>query len=50
MSPIEDGRMIAKKLRETITTIRKLSQALEIKPEEVDEFNAAIDKAARRGG
>jgi len=30
--------------------LRKLSQALEIKPEEVDEFKTAIDKAAWRGG
>ena len=42
---LEEGKWLP-----TLTTIRKLSQALDIKPEEVDEFNAAIDKAARRGG
>ena len=33
----------------SLTTVRKLSATLNVDPEEVEEFKAAIDKAARRG-
>ena len=33
----------------SLPTVRKLSKVLAIGPEEVEEFKAAIDKAARRG-
>ena len=33
----------------SLATIKKLSEALGVNPEEVEEFKAAIDKAAKRG-
>jgi transcriptional regulator with XRE-family HTH domain len=33
----------------SLATIGKLAGALEVKPEDVEEFKAAIDKAAGRG-
>ncbi len=39
---LEQGKYVA-----SLTTVRKLSQALEVNPEEIEEFKAAIDKAAQ---
>jgi len=39
---IEDGRYLPR-----LTTVQKLSQVLDVQPEEVDEFRAAIEAAAR---
>lgn len=33
----------------SLPTVRKLAGVLEVDPEEVEEFKAAIDKAAKRG-
>lgn len=33
----------------SLATVRKLSKALGVQPEEVEEFKAAIDKASHRG-
>ena len=41
---IEHGKWLP-----SLPTVRKLSRVLAIGPEEVEEFKAAIDKAARRG-
>jgi transcriptional regulator with XRE-family HTH domain len=42
-------RLEQRKWLPTLTTIRKLSQALEVEAEGVEEFETAIDRTAKRG-